>query len=78
MTWRPFEPSLDEQTRIERDREKNRCNLHSDCADAEIVELGGRSARHDGWAGGRFVRAGEKVFAAFHCSIDDCEDCFGC
>jgi hypothetical protein len=80
VTWRPFEPSRDEMQRIEKDRNDNSCNLHRDCAAADeaVRAAGGRSARRDGWADGHFVRAGDRVFSAFHCHIDDCEDCFGC
>jgi hypothetical protein len=75
--WRPFEPSLEA---IEEILEHNRCNLHNDCeaADERVRAEGGRRAQNDGWADGRFVEAGELVFAATHCSIEDCEDCFGC
>lgn len=66
--WRPFEPSADEAKRIEKEREANTCNLHSDCAAAdEMIRA----------AGGR-MRAGERVMYATHCSVEDCEDCFGC
>lgn len=75
--WRPFEPSREA---VEAASEHNSCNLHNDCeaADAKVRNGGGRSARCDGWADGRFVKAGEKIFTAFHCSTEDCEDCFGC
>jgi len=78
--WRPSEPSRDEEQRIERERDANRCNLHQDCAaaDAEVKAKGGRRAHRDGWAEGRQVRAGDLIMSAFHCSIEDCEDCFGC
>lgn len=78
--WRPSEPSRDEEQRIERERDANRCNLHQDCAEADqkVKDAGGRPARGDGWAGGKFVRSGETIYTAFHCSTEDCEDCFGC
>lgn len=55
------------------------CNLHNDCdyADEMVRAAGGRIARNDGWAGGRFVKKGDTLMVAFHCSTDDCEDCFG-
>jgi hypothetical protein len=78
--WRPFEPSRDALKEIEREAERNMCNLHDDCAaaDEKVKTAGGRPARVDGWANGKYVKAGELVMIAFHCSIEDCEDCFGC
>lgn len=66
-TWRPFEPSRDALKAIERERAKNTCNLHDDCASADdaVREKGGRR-----------TRAGDKVHFAFHFNIEDCED--GC
>lgn len=69
MTWRPFEPSRDESNRIYRDAEANTCNLHNDCAAAD------ETVRAEG---GRITRQGDRVMTAFHCSTEDCEDCFGC
>lgn len=78
--WRPSEPSRDEEQRREREAERNRCNLHQDCAaaDAKVREDGGRLAHRDGWADGKLVKDGDRIMTAFHCSIEDCEDCFGC
>lgn len=77
MTWRPFEQTKET---VEAGREYNKCNLHDDCeaADEAVRERGGRPARCDGWADGKFVRAGDKIYTAFHCTSEDCEDCFGC
>lgn len=79
MSWRPFEPSSEEIDRIKKERDSgsrkiaelmgNRCNLHDDCAAADA-----RVAA----AGGRISRDGSRMMSAVHCSIDDCEDCFGC
>ncbi len=48
LGWRPFEPSADEAKRIEREREDNTCNRHSDCAAANTrARAAGRiSAEH--------------------------------
>lgn len=75
--WRPFEPSLEA---VKAAREHNACNLHKDCAaaDDKVRAAGGRPAQNDGFAGGKFVARGELVMVAMHCSIEDCEDCFGC
>jgi hypothetical protein len=75
--WRPFEPSREA---VQAALEHNRCNLHDDCeaADANVRAGGGRRAQNDGWAGGKFVKRGELVMVAMHCTIEDCEDCFGC
>lgn len=73
--WRPFEPARDTPVEIPRS-----CNLHSDCdeADEKVRASGGRTARCEGWAEGRPVKAGDRIMSAFHCSSEDCEDCFGC
>jgi hypothetical protein len=78
--WRPFEPSKDAIEEIARVAKLNTCNLHDDCAaaDEQVRAEGGRRARNDGWAGGKYVKRGELVMVATHCSIEDCEDCFGC
>jgi len=72
--WRPFEPSKDEQNRIECDKERNQCNLHKDCAEADekCVASGGRWTRATDFDPPRLV------YVAFHCSYENCEDCFGC
>lgn len=67
--WRPFEPSTDETKRIEVERDANRCNLHDDCAAADVKCAD---------KGGRYARDGTKVLYAFHCCTENCEDCFGC
>lgn len=67
--WRPFEPSREEDERIEREREMNTCNLHHDCAAADEAVRA---------AGGRIDQLGRHASTAFHCSTEDCEDCFGC
>lgn len=67
--WRPFESSKDEAKRIEDDRDRNRCNLHDDCAAADASVAA---------KGGRMDRDGFRHMHAFHCSSDNCEDCFGC
>lgn len=71
--WRPFDPSRCELERVQQERELNTCNLHRDCDAAdEVVRLaGGRRVRPV--VGGPFTS-----FAAVHCSVEDCEDCFGC
>src|SRR5882672_8541812 len=35
--WRPFEPSKDEIDRIASERDRNRCNLHDDCAAVYLI-----------------------------------------
>lgn len=82
--WRPFEPSI-EAIKAAREHIKSAstltaCNLHRDCgaADELVRAAGGRPAQNDGWAGGKHVNRGEIVMVATHCSIEDCEDCFGC
>jgi hypothetical protein len=72
--WRPFEPSRDELERIERERTANTCNHHNDCsaADEACKAKGGRIATERG------PFYGQRVDFAFHCDVEDCEDCFGC
>lgn len=72
--WRPFEPSRDEAARIQAELDANTCNLHDDCAaaDQDIADRIARSGTH------RIGRDGTKYSTAFHCSTEDCEDCFGC
>lgn len=65
---------MDEARRIEADRKANTCNQHEDCAaaDAAVAAKGGRWTRGTEWT------KSERVMTAFHCSSEDCEDCFGC
>ena len=67
MSWRPFEPSREA---VDAARKYNRCNLHNDCeaADAKVRAEGGRRNQY----------TGELIMTAYHCTVDDCEDCFGC
>lgn len=73
--WRPFEPSRDEAERIEREAEANTCNLHKDCeaADEEFKRQHPEGLKRVTEFGNRWTQHG-----AIHCSIEDCEDCFGC